>query len=83
MTEQEYIKSELSPTPFVACDLKVGDIVTYTNDYGVSFHGRKVTGFSDPKTSYHPEAHIHLAKDAYWFPVKESSLSKTKKSIDK
>lgn len=52
--------------------LKVGDKVTYTNDYGVSFENREIIGFGDKKTSW--EGYIYLDKDSYWFPVALKSV---------
>lgn len=70
-TEAELIKT-LSNTPPVECGLKVGDIVTFTNDCGVSFPGKKVIGFAKDD-SFHGRF-IHLSKDAYWFPVRADQI---------
>ena len=58
---------------FPNCDLKVGDIVTFTNDYGVSFKGNKVLGFlSKPDNN----RCVYLDFDCYWFPVRIDELQK-------
>lgn len=56
------------------CDLRVGDIVTYTNDYGVTFEGMKVLGFCTPTIW---GGCVYLNTDAYWFPHTVNSLQKT------
>lgn len=58
--------------PDAPCDLKVGDVVTYTNEYGVVFPNRKVTGFCKPE-SY---GSVYSDGDAYWFPVHPDQLQK-------
>ena len=60
-------------TPPVPCDFAVGDVVTFTNDYGAKFHNRLVTGFS-PAPEY--GRFVYLDKDAWWFPVRPQSLTK-------
>ena len=62
--------------PPVPCDLAVGDVVTYTNDYGVSFKGKIITGFSPVVESW--KGCVYLAKEAWWFPVPIESLKKEK-----
>lgn len=55
---------------------KAGDSVIYTNDQGVSFN-RTVTGLFQPQQTdslYATGYRYMLDKDAYWMPVKESSL---------
>lgn len=59
--------------PPVPCELKVGDVVTFTNDYGVAFPGHVVTGFSP--TVYHGRF-VYFDHDAWWFSVSPESLSK-------
>lgn len=50
--------------PPVPCDLKVGDLVTFVNDYGVEFSDRLVTGFS-PTVDY--GRFVYFDHDAWWF----------------
>ena len=57
----------------VPCDLAVGDRVTYTNDYGVEFLNRVVTGFS-PSVDF--GRFVYLDDEAWWFAVKPASLTK-------
>ena len=57
----------------VPCDIKIGDIVKYTNDYGVTFPEETVIGFSKKTQSW--GGFIHLSKDAWWYPVSRKSLT--------
>lgn len=60
--------------PPVPCDFKIGDSVTFTNDYGVAFYNRKVTGFSD---TIEYGRFVYLDQDAWWFAVAQASLTLT------
>lgn len=54
----------------------IGDVVTFTNDYGVKFTGRKVTGFlEETHFLYEHGYRYYIESDAPWMPVKEESLS--------
>ena len=61
-------------TPPLPCEFNIGDMVTFTNDNGVQFHGRVVAGFS-------PEVEngrfVYLDQDAWWFPVAPTNLSRS------
>jgi len=71
----EQIKESILQESPVPCNFKVGDKVTFTNDYGVSFNGRHIIGFEEKgKESYGRT--IYLDGDSYWFPVKPESLKK-------
>jgi len=48
---------------------KAGDVVVYTNEFGVSFEGKEILGFDAE------DGKAYLNKDSYWFPVPLSSLS--------
>ena len=37
---------DATTSPPVPCDVKLGDVVTFTNDFGVAFSDLKVTGFT-------------------------------------
>jgi hypothetical protein len=60
--------------PPIPCAFKVGDSVTFTNDYGVAFHNKIVTGFA-PIVEY--GRFVFLDMDAWWFPSKPASLTHT------
>ena len=64
---------EMAELPPVECELKVGDEVSFKNDYGVEFFGFNVIGFSE---SAENGRFIHINSDSYWFPVKPASLTK-------
>ena len=59
------------PPSHASCGLKVGDVVTFTNENGVEFPHQVVTGFA-------PEAEhgrfVYFSTDAWWFPVEAESL---------
>lgn len=79
---QRYVKSELAAVPPVPCDFKVGDTVTFTNDYGLVFTGIKVIGFSreiDP--DWRPESFIYLDWASYWFPTCPAKLKLEERAV--
>jgi hypothetical protein len=52
--------------------LRVGDVVTYTNSYGVKFGGLRVIGFCKPES--YANSSVFLDKTSYWAPVKLTDL---------
>lgn len=60
-------------SPPVPCEFCVGDIVTFTNDYGISFPDRIITGFSP---SVEGGRFIYYDSESWWFPVSAESLTK-------
>lgn len=60
-------------TPPVDCGLKVGDEVTYSNDYGAVFKGKKVRGFTSEVTSWGACVYFEPS-DCWWRPVDPASL---------
>lgn len=58
-----------SPKP---CDLMVGDLVVFTNEYGVSFPNNIVIGFA--KNEFYGKF-IHISSSSPWFPVARESLT--------
>lgn len=67
--------TEIPPIP---CDFKVGDAVTFTNDYGVEFADNRVFGFAsephvDGDNASDPRF-VYIFTDAWWFPVAASKL---------
>lgn len=61
------------------CDLKVGDIVTFVNEYGVIFPGKEVIGFDTNHFLNQYGKFIMLDSDAYWFPHTRAELIKESK----
>lgn len=53
--------------------LKVGDVVTFTNEYGLSFPDLTVIGIADQHYDFY-DRKFFLDKDAYWFPLKRKEL---------
>ena len=73
---QDMVKNNLSKFPPIGCDFKLGDTVTFTNEYGVKFEGLKVIGFEkeiDP--DWMPGRFIYLNTSCYWFPKSPESLT--------
>ena len=66
--------SELSQTPPVPCDFKVGDVVTFTNEFGVEFEDRTVMGFASNAKFHGRFIHLGPPTDAYWFPCRPNQL---------
>lgn len=68
----------LRQEPPIPCDFKVGDRVTFTNEFGVSFPGRVIIGFA-ADDSFNGRF-IHFTgidhPGAYWFPCKPDELTK-------
>jgi hypothetical protein len=56
-------------------DLKTGDIVTFTNEYGVQFENLEILGFRN-NTDFLPDRSVYLNKSSYWFPIKLSEIKK-------
>ena len=57
-------------------DLRIGDKVTFTNDYGVKFENLEVLGFRNRK-DFLPNNVVYLDKDSYWFAVQLKELNKS------
>lgn len=53
---------------------KAGDIVTFTNDYGVKFENLMIFGFRQHEDL--PEHCVYIHKDSYWFPVRLNQINK-------
>lgn len=77
MRRQSYAEflSTLLKEPPIPCDFKVGDKVSFTNEYGITFKGYTVIGFA-PLEDHFNGRFIHLDKEAWWFPKKPESLTK-------
>lgn len=80
---QEFVKAKgyIVLQELDGCPLKVGDFVTFTNDYGVEFHQREVLGIASPEymKEMFPscnEIRVFIDSDSYWFPNKLSQLTK-------
>lgn len=69
------IYDSLKSVMFTDIDLKVGDKVMFTNDYGVTFGPHEVLGFCKPSKTGRC---IFLDYDCYWFPAKVENVTKIK-----
>ena len=73
----KFIESLVSNSP-EGSDLKVGDTVYWTNDFGIEFEN-KIIGFNyDGWYQEKYKKFVHLDTDSYWFPHDHLKLSKTK-----
>lgn len=72
------IINSLVAIPPMPCIFNKGDIVTYTNDYGVSFTGIEIIGFGEPIEG-RPESFIYLNSESWWCPVASTSLTLEKR----
>lgn len=77
-TEVREYAAKLRDTPpeGVACNFKVGDCVTYTNDAGVRFSGMRIIGFAEDDSFYGRFIHIvgPVYPGAFWFPHAPAEL---------
>ena len=80
---QEFVKAKgyIVLQELDGCPLKVGDFVTFTNDYGVEFHHREVLGIASPEYMKEmfpscEEIRVFIDSSSYWFPNKLSQLTK-------
>lgn len=64
--------------PPEGCEFKVGDVVSYKNDYGVVFEPRVIIGFAFPGDEV-CGGFIYLNVDCWWFPMEPKSLTPYKK----
>jgi len=64
----------LLKTPPEKTDFKIGDKVTFINDYGVHFNNLTVIGYSDD-ILYRYGKFIHLDSDSYWYPHSPDQLT--------
>ncbi len=74
--EQHDLKKPFAPENGKPLKFKVGDVVIYKNEYGVTFC-RRVTGIYYPYfdcSLYACGARYFLDKNSHWMPVAESSL---------
>ena len=60
----------------VETDFRVGQQVSFTNEYGVRFEPLLIMGFCKPEL---PGGCVYLNYDCYWFPAKLESLKPYRK----
>lgn len=64
--------NRLSDVVETASDLAVGDMVAFTNDYGVVFGPKEVLAFRKP---WNGGRCVYIDSDAYWFPDRPGQLT--------
>lgn len=70
----EFLEGILKEPPAnVKTEFKVGDKVTFTNEYGVIFEGKTIIGFASEENQFN-DRFIYIDCDSYWFPHKEDEL---------
>lgn len=57
-------------------DLEVGDMVAFTNDYGVVFGPYEILAFGEP---WNGDRCVYLDSDAYWFADRPDQLTLMRK----
>jgi hypothetical protein len=72
----------LQPVPPVECGLKVGDVVTFTNDAGLKFPGKRVVGFGATVDHLHNPPgmlghFVYIDSSSWWFPHRVDELTLT------
>lgn len=75
VADRWYANNEMVSEPPRPCEFKVGDIVMFTNDYGIEFGPYKVLGYTTPENEMHGHF-IHIDYDCVWFPTSPESLKK-------
>lgn len=66
------VYDKLSEVMETTSELKVGQKVKFTNDYGVTFEPHEIVGFCKPESW---GGCVYLDFDCYWCPVKLSSIT--------
>ena len=54
--------------------LKIGDKVTFTNDFGVVFKNHKVLGFTNSHLLFQYGRCVYLDLDCYWMPIAPKNI---------
>lgn len=57
----------------IETEFRVGQQVSFTNEYGVRFEPFEILGFCKP-TPELPDRCVYISYDCYWFPAKLESL---------
>lgn len=57
-------------------DFKIGDIVTFTNEYGIQFENIEILGFTNDESLQERIVYLDFSCYCYWFPVKLSEIKK-------
>lgn len=57
-------------------ELSIGDMIMFTNDYGVVFGPHEVLAFDKPEEW---DRCVYFEHDAYWFPARPDQLTPVRK----
>lgn len=76
MVDLRKLPDDAVNTPPEGLALAVGDSVTFINDYGVIWPGKKVIGFRIPDPDFRPKATVYIDSEPYWFSNDPESLVK-------
>jgi hypothetical protein len=74
--EMNAFAKKLNKTSPVDCEFKIGEKVSYTNDYGVTFDDHTVIGFAENTEFY--GKFIYLDLDCYWSATSPDKLRASK-----
>ncbi len=58
---------------------KLGDSVTFTNDYGVRFENLQIIAIADDSFDFYG-SRFFLLKDSYWFPIHQDQIKHAAKT---
>lgn len=67
--------SDVIPNP--EQDFHKGQMVMFTNEYGITFGAYEILGFSPNPKQFYGRC-VYLDKDSYWFPVRPSEITLAK-----
>lgn len=72
---QNWVQRENIPVLDILPDggLRKGQIISFTNDYGVVFGPHEILGFTPKPTTW--GGRVYFDHDSYWFPVKPEQLT--------
>jgi hypothetical protein len=63
------------------CEWKIGDVVKFTNEYGLEFGPYNVVGYTTPEDELHGRF-IYIDTCSPWFPASPDSLTKWEEKHD-
>lgn len=74
--KRQFIESDIAALSPVPSEFAQGDIISYTNDYGVEVKEVTILGFvPEVDPHFRPEALIYLDWDCYWSAVPPESIT--------
>jgi len=70
-----HVVHELSDSPPIPCEFKIGDKVIFTNDAGLKWT-QTVRAFAKKVTSWGAFVYVFPDNSSWWFPVRPETLTK-------